>query len=60
MLEAAISITFFFVQWSFGHIQLNTVCLFGVFRPTREFFTHFGDVTIADEGLQFLTYVRHS
>ena len=33
--------------------------LFVVFRPTREFFTH-GDVTITGEGLQILTYARHS
>ena len=30
-----------------------------VFRPTREFITH-GDVIIAGEGLQILTYARHS
>ena len=26
-------------------------CLFGVFRPTREFFPLYGDITIAGEGL---------
>ena len=36
------------------------VCLYGVFRPTREFFNSYGDVTIAGEGLQTLTYERHS
>ena len=36
-------------------------CLFGVYRPTREFFTQsYGDVTIIGEGLQILTYARHS
>ena len=30
-----------------------------VFRSTREFFTRYGDVTIAGEGLQILIYVRH-
>ena len=34
-------------------------CLFGVFRPTREFFYSFGDVTITGEGLQILTNARH-
>ena len=37
-----------------AHVRLFVcllVCLFGVFRPTREFFTHF-----AVEGLQILTY----
>ena len=29
--------------------------MFGVYRPTRD-----GDVTIADEGLQILTFARHS
>ena len=33
-------------------------CLFGVFRPTREFHL-FGDVTITGEGLQILTYAWH-
>ena len=28
-------------------------CLFEVFRPTQDFFTSFGDVTIAGEGLHF-------
>ena len=36
-----------------------SVSLFAVFRPTREFFTH-GDVTIAGEGLQILTYAPHA
>ena len=38
--------------------------LFGVFRPTRDFSLiwsrhPFGDVTIAGEGLQILTYARN-
>ena len=37
-----------------------SVCLFGVFCPTRDFFHSYGDVTIAGEGLQILTYARHS
>ena len=37
------------------------VCLLVVFRPTWEFFTHsYTDVTITGEGLQILTYARHS
>ena len=32
--------------------------LFGVFRPIWNFFHSFGDVTIACEGLQILTYAR--
>ena len=35
------------------------VCLFGVYRPTREFFHSYGDVTITGEGLQILTYAQH-
>ena len=47
---------------SFFHSCLNPLCLFvwlvsGVFRPTGEF-SLFGDITIADERLQILTYVR--
>ena len=47
------------------------VCLFGFFRPTREFFTHlqtsplpvmgckyFGDATITGEEIQIMTYAR--
>ena len=37
-----------------------TIDLFVVFRPTRELFTSYGDVTIAGEGVQILTYARHS
>ena len=33
--------------------------VFGVFRPTREFFNSLGDVTIAGEGLQISTDARH-
>ena len=36
---------------------LYVVCLFGVYRPTREFFTH---MEIAGEGLQILTLARPS
>ena len=36
-----------------------SICLFGVYRPTRDFHS-FGDVTIAGEGLQILTYDRLS
>ena len=36
------------------------VCSFGVFRPTREFFTHFIDVTFAGERLKILICARHS
>ena len=36
-------------------------CLFGVFRPTREFFFHWnGDVTIIDEDLEIVTFALHS
>ena len=38
------------------------VCLFiclEIYRPTEEFFTY-GDVTMTGEGLQILTYARHS
>ena len=42
--------------------NLLVFCLFvclGVFRHSRIFYSY-GDVTITDEGLQFLTYARHS
>ena len=43
-----------FVDWLF-------VCLFGVYCPIREFFTiEYVDVTVTDEGLQILTFARHS
>ena len=35
------------------------VCLFGVYRPTQEFYSY-GEVTIAGEGLKILTYAWHS
>ena len=35
------------------------VCLFGVFVPLENFHSY-GYVTIANEGLQILTYVRHT
>ena len=41
-------------------LVLFLVCLFGAFRPTREFFHSYGDVTIAGEGPQMLTYALHS
>ena len=37
----------------------SSFCLFGVFHPTWEIFTH-GDDTITDEGLQILIYSGHS
>ena len=36
-----------------------TIDLFVVFRPTRELFTSYGDVTIAGEGLEIFTNARH-
>ena len=36
-----------------------SICLFGVYRPTRDFHS-FGDVTIAGEGLQILTYAPNA
>ena len=36
------------------------ICLFVVFRPTREIVHSFADVTIACEGLQILIYARYS
>ena len=48
-----------YLHRSRGLIVCLFVCLFGVFHPTREFFTHeYGDVTITVEGLQILTYAR--
>ena len=37
-----------------------SVCLFGCFRNTREFLHSYGDIAIANEGLQILANVRHS
>ena len=37
--------------------ESSIICLFGVYRPTREFFTH--DATITGKGLQILTHVQH-
>ena len=34
------------------------LCLFGVFRPTRERFTH-GEVVLAGKGLKILTSARN-
>ena len=36
-----------------------SVSLFGVFRPTRVFLNH-GDIIIAGEGLQILTYAPNA
>ena len=36
------------------------VCLLRIFRPVREFFYSYGDVTINCEGLLILTYTQHS
>ena len=36
------------------------VCLFGVFSSNSIIFHSFGDIIIAGEGLQILTYARHS
>ena len=40
---------------------VSLICLFcfEVLRPNREIFNSYGDVTIADEGLQNLTYAQH-
>ena len=35
------------------------ICLFVVFRPTREFFHSFEHVSIAGERLQIFTYTRY-
>ena len=35
------------------------LCLFGVLRPTQEFFTHI-ETAITGEGLQILSYAKHS
>ena len=40
----------------FGHC----FCLFGVFRPTRERFTHIETSLLPVKGLHILTYARHS
>ena len=41
------------------NINSTYVCLYGVFRPTREFFTH-SEKSPLPLGLQILTYARHS
>ena len=44
----------------FKIIQLQNLCLFLWSFPTHSRIFHtFGDVTIAGEGLQMLTYARH-
>ena len=40
--------------------SLQHICLLELFRPTREFLTHIGDVIITGEGLHILTYAGHS
>ena len=45
------------------HLLMSLIL--GIFRLTQESFTHFGDVAITSEGLQseglqILTYTRHS
>ena len=44
----------YYINKSFLFLFLFLVC-FGVFRPTRQFFTRFGNVRITAEGLQILT-----
>ena len=39
--------------------RIKCLFIFGVYRPTWAFRTY-GDVTIAGEGLQIMTYARHS
>ena len=36
------------------------VCLFGIYRPTREFFTHMETSPLSVKGCKILTYARHS
>ena len=44
-----------------SELSLNKfVCLFGGFSSHSRIFHLYGDVTIAGEGLQILTYARHS
>ena len=43
-----------------GFLKNRIVCLFGVYRPTRESIDSYGDVTNKGEGLQIMTYTRHS
>ena len=39
-------------------VALHLICLYGIYRLTREFFTYME--TITGEGVQFLTFARHS
>ena len=39
---------------------LDNVCLFGVYRPTREFFTHMETSPLPVKDCKFLTYAQHS
>ena len=48
-----ISVDFLCISSIVKYAQNLIVCLYGVFRPTQEYFTHFGDVTITGEELQF-------
>ena len=50
-----------FVCFFFGFF-FGVFCLFGVYRPTRELFTHIHMETsiLPVKGLQILTYARHS
>ena len=50
-----------------GHIaqlrnQFKSICfcLFGFYRPTREFFTHLETSPLPVKGFKFFTYARHS
>ena len=49
------------VTWGLGFaVSLDLFCLFvWSFSYHSKFFYSFGDVTIADEGLQILTYAQH-
>ena len=46
-------------RWQVSFFFILSACLLGVFRPTREFFHSYEDVTITGEGLHILTYTRH-
>ena len=45
---------------SFRHTNSFSIVCLWFFRPTRKIFHSCEDVTIAGEGLQLLTYARHS
>ena len=46
-------------QYNIALLYTN-VCLFGVFSSHSRIFHSYGDVTVAGEGQQILTYARHS